>query len=191
MSQKPKPTAADVKMFIAIGGVAVTWGHLEFALSALLAELMEINVETAFILSAALDYRHHRDLISSLSDLKLKGHPKTAGKVRAFLSEMRGMNTERNSTIHAIWHQEPGTNRNRRLTMRNQGDMKMEFRRVSSRHMFTVAKKISALSVEALTLRAEIRDAVASWREKFVRLDWPLLDVEIEAHSPPATPRKR
>jgi hypothetical protein len=122
MPQRPKPTATDVRMIIAIGGVSLTWGHLELALTAILAELLEVRPETGFILSAALDYRHHRDLISSLSQLKLKDHPKLAEKLRSFLSQVRGMNTERNSTIHAIWHQDPSTGKNRRLTMRNRGE---------------------------------------------------------------------
>src|SRR5690242_17185548 len=104
----------------AIGGVSRLWASVEFALTVILSELMEVKSETALVVSAALDYRHRRDLINSLSALKLKGHP-LADKLAAFMGNVSGMNTERNNVIHALWIFDTEKNRTVRLTMRNRG----------------------------------------------------------------------
>src|SRR5690348_2951925 len=83
------------KLDEAIGSMSRAWGHVELAMTAIMGELMETPPETAMVVSAALDFRHRRDLITSLAAIKLKGHP-FEEQLTEFISRVRGMNKERN-----------------------------------------------------------------------------------------------
>jgi hypothetical protein len=175
-SRPPPPSIQD-----AIGRVSCAWAILELTLSIILGELMEVKPDTAMVVSAALDHRHHRDLIGSLAALKLKDHP-VANRLTAFMGAVRGMNKERNEAIHSVWTIHPVTDRLMRLTMRNQGVFEGKFHRGNTRHLVTVQRKIIALSNEGVGMASEIREAVHTWREKFGVLDWPRLEPTEEHH---------
>lgn len=172
-----------------IGKVTSMWAHIELALTIILAELMEIKVETAFVLSAALDYRHHRDLINSLADLKLRD-TELGVKLREFMAQVKGMNIERNKAVHALWIVNPETGHDTRLTIRNQGEFKMEFHSVGWKHLGNIARQIGDLSYEGVNLGHEIREAVAAWRQKSEPLDWPPAALVNAGRNPPAMPHK-
>ncbi len=121
----------------------MAWAGFELALAMLLAELLETDSLTGFVTNAALDFRHRRDLISSLSAIKLRG-TQSLVRITALLGEAKGMNKERNDAVHAVWASEYETGRPIRLTMRNKGIYEMDYKPASTRHLKTVAKRLLA-----------------------------------------------
>jgi len=148
----------------------------------ILAELMETKSDTAMILSAALETRHHRDLINSFAAIRLKGQP-VAEKLSKFMSELKGMSKERNDVIHALWWDADESNNLRieRMTMRNRGAFSMKMKPVSTRHLMAIFKKIQILTDEGHELTKEVRESVRTWRRKYSPPDWPQFQ-ENEAH---------
>ena len=181
-SRTPAPTIGEV-----IGQVSITWASVELALTMILAELMETDSITAIIVSAALDYRHKRDLINSLAAVKLKGAD-SLENITQFMGQVKGMNRERNDAIHALWHNDPDTGAITRLTVRNQGVCKMEFKKVSPRHLKTIQRKMADLSYVGAAFVPQLRKDIRTWSEKRPPLDWPHL--ENEARPTAATPHK-
>lgn len=181
-SRTPMPSIEE-----AVGKLSITWASVELALTMIVGELMETDPGTALTMSAAVDYRHKRDLINSLAAIKLKD-TKSLKDITWFMGQVKGMNKERNDTIHALWHNNPDTGALTRLTMRNQGTYKMEFKRVSPRHLQTIQRKMAGLSHVGAHLVPQLRQDVCTWRETHPPLDWPRL--EIEEHPTGATPHK-
>jgi hypothetical protein len=168
-SRRPPPPSVNE----AVGAVTRAWAGLEMALTVILGELMEVKPDTAMVISAALDYRHRRDLILSLAEFKLQGHP-IAPNLTAFMGAVRGMNKERNDAVHAIWTNHPKTGKLTRITMRNRGVYEMQLRPINTRHLVTINRKIVNLCNEGFRMAPELREAVRTWREKWPLLDWPL-----------------
>ncbi len=181
-SRAPAPPISE-----AIGILSMSWASVEIALTVILTELMETNVMTGMIVSAALDYRRMCDLINSLAAVKLKGTD-SLENITGFMAQVNGMNKERNKTIHAIWHNDPDTGTITRLTMRNRGAYKMEFKRISTRHLKTVQGKMAELSYIGVSFAPQLRKDVRAWSEKQPPLDWP--DLTPEAHPTEAIPDK-
>ncbi len=171
----------------AVGKVSITWASVDIALIMIVGELMETNSTTAIIVSAALDYRHKRDLIHSLAAVKLKG-TKSMENITSFMGQVKGMNKERNDAIHAIWHNNPDTGALTRLTMRNRGAYKMEFKRGSPRHLQTIQRKMADLSYVGASLVPQLREDIRTWNETYPPLAWPHLGTE--EHPTEATPDK-
>jgi hypothetical protein len=147
----------------ALGAITMAWSLLEMTLSLILAELLETDHDTALLASAALDYRHRRDLINSLSAVKLYDNPRLQ-HVTTFMGNVKGMAGERNSAIHAMWGHDPHTGRLNRITIRNQGALNIEFKPMAPGHLNSVADKINALAKDGMTLAVMIRYDVKTWR---------------------------
>ena len=183
MPQKKEPIAIDT----AIGRVSIAWSILEMTLGIILTELLEVEGITGLATSAALDYRHRRDLINSLAEIKLSG-TETHADLRAYMGDVRGMNTERNLVVHSVWVRDE-RGRASRMTMRNRGRYESEVNRPSVRHLSTVSLKILDLSTRGDDLALRIRADVRAWRDKYPPLDGLRLVHEERAKT--ATHRKR
>ena len=158
----------------AIGRLSRAWSHLDWSLTVVMSELMEVQPETGSIVSAALDYRHRRDLTKSLAALKLEGDS-VAPLLTAWMASVGGMNTERNRSIHALWMMNPETGRMTRITMLNRGLFDMKLTAVAPGHLLALADKINTLSNDGLALVPRLQVAMRTWREKWPPLTWPPL----------------
>jgi hypothetical protein len=157
-SRKPAPSTEE-----AIGKICMAWSALEHLLAAILAELLETDHATAIITSAALDFRHRRDLITSLAEFKVS---ETAAfeELKKFMAQVGGMAKERNEAVHALWYR-ADTGRDQRILMRNRGIFTLEMKPLSARHLMTVARKIALLAAEGSQVRQQIGAAVKAWRK--------------------------
>lgn len=178
MAQETEPVG-NTPLDFAIGRVSRMWGHVEFALSVIFAELSETRPDTASAICAALQYHSIRDIIESLAILKLRGTPAQSA-LSQYLGSVKGMNTERNNAIHALWVNNPDTGRVSRIRMRNQGKFKMNIEAVAPGHLLAVSAKLAKLSNDGMALALQIRATVQAWREREPPLEWPLEMVDEE-----------
>jgi hypothetical protein len=131
-----KPTIQE-----AAGAVIIAWASLEFAMTMIVAELLETDQGTAIVASAALDYRHRRNLITSLAKGKLRG-ASTEARLNAFMSDVKGMNKVRNNVAHAAIIQAPG--KLIRWSMSNQGAYKSSIKPIRADLLLNCSTKIAA-----------------------------------------------
>lgn len=155
-----------------IGSVCMAWGGLEFGQSLILAELLEAHSDTAQIVSTLLGYRHSRNLITSLAAIKLKGAPSKA-KLTSFLGQTKGMYTERNKAVHALWHEDEKTGRLNRITIQIRSSYQTSKTPVAPGHMLKVADRMEALLETVPSLAQAIRRDVKAWRRKSPSPDLP------------------
>jgi hypothetical protein len=149
----------------AIGCVSTAWARLEFTLAEIMAVLLEAPSDSTHVASAALDYRHRRDLILSLAEVKLEDDP-IYPRLIDFMGEVGGMSKERNLSVHSVWLTPDGTHPYR-LSLQNRGSFDVDLKRVSTRHLMTIANKIGRLATDGFDLTDPLSAAVATWREKF------------------------
>lgn len=122
-----------------LGLIAMNWAILEFSLTLILAELIQTDHATVVIMSAALDYRHRRDLINSLAAIKLCDDKDTLRDLTAHMGHVKGMAKERNEAVHGMWTTDPNTKRIMKIVIRNQGQMDMAFKPTAPGHLKSVA----------------------------------------------------
>jgi hypothetical protein len=148
----------------AIGQVCMAWSVMEHMLGVILSELLETDLSTALITSAALDYRHRRDLINSLAEFKFGSTP-VFDDVKKYIAQVNGMSKERNEAVHAMWHRKDGDRHDQRILLRNRGLFEFDMKPLSSRHLLTVARKIAQLAQQGGPLRSRVQAAVKEWRQ--------------------------
>lgn len=154
-----KPTIQE-----ATGVVIIAWASLEFAMTMILAELLETDSGTAMVASAALDYRHRRDLIVSLARGKLRGAA-TEPRLNAFLGNVKGMNKMRNQVAHSLILETKTAGKFMHWSMRNQGAYQSSMRSVRADQVLNSGVKIAALANEGMEIAAVIGADVRTWRE--------------------------
>ncbi len=169
----PKNTEVLPSVEEGIGKICMAWSALEHLLAAILAELLETDHATAIITSAALDFRHRRDLVMSLAEFKIDGTD-AFNQLNKFMSQVNGMAKERNSAVHAIWYQN-GAGQDQRILMRNRGVFKFEMKPLSARHLLTVSKKIARLIEDGVRVRRQVAPATRAWRERHPAASRPLV----------------
>ncbi len=150
----------------AIGQITMNWAALEFSLALIMAELIETDHSTAIFMSAALDYRHRRDLITSLAEVKLKHDHNAMTHLAKYMADVKGMNKERNLAVHSMWGIDPNTKRITMVTMRNHGAVDMKMKPIAPGHLKSIAEKIAKLSNEGTSISIMIRASVKAWRKK-------------------------
>jgi hypothetical protein len=151
----------------AIGDVAMAWSGLEYGLILILAELLETKPDSAQVLGTMLGYRGRRDLITSLRLLKITKTAKSRARLEKVLSEMKGLNVERNSAVHALWFPDQHTGRIMRITLKNQGRYEVKKRPIAPGHITAVANKIGDLANSLPDLAKQIRRDVREWRRTY------------------------
>ncbi len=155
----------------AIGHVMLSWSALEFIMGMILAVMLETDQATGVVVSAALDYRHRRDLISSLAAFKLKGS-EAATALNAFMSEVKGMNKIRNHAAHSMLA-DGGDDGAVHISYRNQGIFTSETKPARPYNLMNGAKKISELSNHGATLTIVLEAAIKTWRETHAPIGLP------------------
>jgi hypothetical protein len=150
----------------AIGEVAMAWSGLEYGLILILAELLETRPDSAQILGTMLGYRGRRDLITSLKKLKIPRTARSNDPLEAALSEMKGLNSERNAAVHALWFEDRNTSRVTRITLKNQGRYEVKKMPIAPGHIHSVANRIGDLANKLPDLANQIRRDVRAWRRK-------------------------
>lgn len=157
----------------------MSWAALEFSLALILAELIEADHATVLIMSAALDYRHRRDIITSLAAIKLYDDKEMLRDLTSYMASVKGMAKERNEAVHSMWMADPSDiKRTMRIVVRNQGHLSMKFKRIAPGHLKSVADKISLLANQGKELSFRLRAPVKTWSEKQQPTFPPHLDKE-------------
>ncbi|WP_159729867.1 hypothetical protein [Methylosinus sp. Ce-a6] len=160
------PDTDNSSLQAALGLITMNWAILEFSLAMILAELIETDHATTVIVSAALDYRHRRDLINSLAAIKLCDDKDTFRDLAAYMGHVKGMAKERNEAVHSMWTTDPHTNKIMKINIRNQGSMDMAFKPTAPGHLKSIADKIGSLANQGTALAIRVREAVKTWHER-------------------------
>lgn len=144
----------SVKMYCAIGMVAVAWAHLEEIVTLCLSRLLGVDHIEFLTVSAQMPIKGRLDSIKALGGYKLP--PEDAARLAALYEEAVYLSRERNKILHGAWLQGEQPDIGIRLTYRAHGKISADAPTISAQEIATIGDRINQLAVDFATLLSQL-----------------------------------
>lgn len=140
----------SVKMYCAIGMVAVAWAHLEEVVTLCLSRLLGVDHIEFLTVSAQMPVKNRLDAIKALAGYKLP--PEQAAKLNALYDEGLFLSRERNKILHGAWLQGDQPDIGIRLTYRAHGKISADAPTMSAQEIAVIGDRTNTLAADFTNL---------------------------------------
>ncbi|CAO3439995.1 hypothetical protein [Azospirillum doebereinerae] len=144
----------SVKMYCAIGMVAVAWAHLEEIVTLCLSRLLGADHIEFLTVSAQMPVKGRLDSIKALGTRKLPAEQ--AARLAALYDEAVHLSRERNKILHGAWLQGEQPDIGIRLTYRAHGRISADAPTISAQDIALIGDRINQLAMDLATMLAEL-----------------------------------
>lgn len=144
----------SLKMYCAIGMVAVAWAHLEEIVTLCLSRLLGVDHIEFLTVGAQMPIKGRLDSIKALGSHKLP--PDDAARLASLYEEAVHLSRERNKILHGAWLQGEQPDIGIRLTYRAHGKISADAPTISAQEMALIGDRINQLAVEFATLLSKL-----------------------------------
>ncbi len=144
----------SVKLYCAIGMVAVAWAHLEEIVTLCLSRLMGADHIEFLTVSAQMPIKGRLDAVKALGGRKLP--PEAAAKLTALYDEALYLSRERNKILHGAWLQSDQADIGIRLTYRAHGKISADAPTISAQDIALIGDRINQVAVDLSALLSSL-----------------------------------
>lgn len=134
----------SMKMYCAIGMVAVSWARLEEVITICLARLLGANYVEFLTVGANMPAKARLDSIKALAGVKLAATD--AAALIKLCDEAIQISRARNQVLHGAWLQSESPDVGIRVNYRAQGRMTVDTPSMSAKEIATIADQTNALA---------------------------------------------
>lgn len=158
-------TSVTDKFAHQVGMGVMTYGQLESDLRALFCLMANIDFQTGLRIWSAIEFRPQRDILQSLSVLKLDGNP-IQGEFGRVIGEVKKANNTRNKLSHWSWAKDVNTEEMIWISIDNRTGFKVKFEKTSYESLVENVNQIGSAREAVRALTEKIKPAIDAWHRK-------------------------
>lgn len=143
----------------------MTYGQLENDLRTLFCLMANIDFQTGMRIWSAMEFRPQRDVLQSLSVLKLDGNP-MQGEFGRVIGEVKKANNTRNKLSHWSWAKDANTEEMIWISIDNRTGFKVRFEEKTYNSLVEDINQIGRARTAVRALTEKIKPEVDAWHEK-------------------------
>lgn len=144
----------SLKLYCAIGMVAVAWAQLEEVVSLCLSRLLGADHIQFLTIGAQMPIKNRLDSVKALASVKLTGE--AAARLNALYDEAVSLSRERNKILHGTWLQGEKEDIGVRLTYRAHGKISADAPEMSAQEIAAIGDRINILAADLTNLLAQL-----------------------------------
>lgn len=147
----------------AIGFAVRSWSNVEVTLSILLAELAHTDMISGLVISSALDFKHRKNIVLALAELKLNAAPELQRRLKQNLKKVEKLGLERNRFVHGMLAHNPSTGEPQTITLRTAQRFFINMQKVSADDAMATAEGLNRAANEFIEIASAAASVVRQW----------------------------
>jgi len=144
----------SLKLYCAIGMVAVAWAQLEEVVTLCLSRLLGVDHIEFLTVGAQMPIKNRLDSVKALAGYKLP--PDAAARLNALYDEGVQLSRERNKILHGTWLQGEEPDIGIRLTYRAHGKISADAPTMSAQEIAAIGDRINILASDLTNLLIQL-----------------------------------
>jgi len=151
------------KHLAAIGAIATTWAHLEWAVDRLIWELADVKQQLGACITSQFGGLHPR-LRAAISLVQLRGgSQRLIDNLNKFYADSEPLLRKRNRTVHDPWLTEIQTGATARMEIAADKRLKYDFKHVETEELLSIQRELHDHHVRFDRVMDDILAEMPSW----------------------------